>query len=33
MGVGCYVSTVGLNESVIRQYIKEQEQADQFGGE
>lgn len=30
---GYYVSTVGLNESVIRQYIKDQEEADQFGGE
>ena len=27
------VSTVGLNESVIRQYIKDQEEADQFGVE
>lgn len=30
---GYYVSTVGLNESVIRQYIKDQEEADQFGVE
>ena len=30
---GYYASTVGLNESVIRQYIKDQEEADQFGVE
>ena len=28
---GYYVSTVGINEDVIRKYIKEQEEADQFG--
>ena len=28
---GYYVSTVGINEDVIRNYIKEQEDADQFG--
>lgn len=26
-----YANTVGLNEEVIRRYIKEQEEADQFG--
>lgn len=30
---GYYVSTVGLNESVIRQYIRGQKEDDQFGGE
>ena len=28
---GYHVSTVGINEEVIRKYIKEQEEADQFG--
>ena len=30
---GYYVSTVGLNEEVVRKYIREQEASDQFGDE
>jgi putative transposase len=30
---GYYVSTVGLNEEVIKKYIQNQEEADRFGAE